>query len=126
MDSIAHPEYLLFKDRLKTFTAWPPQLSQRKENLSHAGLFYSNVSDRVTCFACGVMLYGWKPRDDPLIEHYNHARHCVYLQMIGGVRLFVLPHGSSVPSGVRDKTYSSSTFAKPRADTVDKDQPDVQ
>lgn len=93
ISKVAHPDYAMFKQRLESFTLWPPQLSQKKTDLAHAGLFYSNVSDRVTCFACGVMLYGWKPQDDPWIEHYHHTKRCVYLNMVGGVRLLVHDHG---------------------------------
>lgn len=100
MDNLAHPEYLLFKHRLKSFTSWPPQLSQNKTDLAQAGLFYNNVSDRVVCFACGVMLYEWKPHDDPWIEHCKHARHCVYLNMVGGARLFLPQHDGSNTRGV--------------------------
>ena len=92
LGNLAHPEYLLFKQRLKSFTSWPPQLRQDKTVLAQAGLFYSNVSDRVVCFACGVKLYGWKSHDDPWIEHYNYARHCVYLNMVGSDRLSAHQH----------------------------------
>ena len=74
---------------MKTFTAWPPKLAQCKHDLASAGLFYSNVCDKVTCFACGVMLYGWKTKDNPWIEHYTHSKDCVYLKTVGGVRLVV-------------------------------------
>ena len=92
LGNLAHPEYLLFKQRLKSFTSWPPQLSQDKTVLAQAGLFYSNVSDRVVCFACGVNLYGWKSHDEPWIEHYKYARHCLYLNMVGNDRLSADKH----------------------------------
>ena len=72
MQQIAHPEYVLFKDRLATYSLWPPQLTQTDYKLAQAGLFYSNVSDRVTCFACRILLWGWKEDDDPWLEHYKH------------------------------------------------------
>lgn len=96
MDNLAHPEYMMFKQRLKSFTSWPPQLNQKKTDLAHAGLFYSNVSDRVVCFACGVMLYGWNPQDNPWLEHCKYAAgHCAYLNMVGDFGLFVPMHGDS-------------------------------
>lgn len=87
-NKLVYPDYLLFKRRLQSFTAWPPQISQQKTDLANAGFFYSNVSDKVTCFACGVVLCGWRPWDDPWIEHDRHTRSCLYLKMVGGVRLF--------------------------------------
>ena len=87
LQKLAYPEYISFKDRLASYSLWPPQLSQSDYSLAHAGLFYSNVSDRVTCFACGVMLWGWKADDDPWLQHYKHGRNCFYMKMVGGVRL---------------------------------------
>ena len=98
LGNLAHPEYLMFKQRLESFTSWPPQLSQDKTVLAQAGLFYSNVSDRVVCFACGVKLYGWKSDDDPWMEHHKHASHCVYLNMVGSDRILERQHdGSNTP-----------------------------
>lgn len=87
LNFLAYPDYLSFKQRVNSFTWWPHQLAQKNINLAHAGFFYSNMGDKVTCFACGVKLYGWNIRDDPWIEHYKYARHCVYLEMVGGVRI---------------------------------------
>ena len=95
LNILAYPDYLLFKHRVVSFKSWPPQLSQKNTDLANAGFFYSNVSDRVTCFACGVRLYGWKIRDDPWIEHYKNAKHCLYLNMVGGVRIVEPKHGGT-------------------------------
>lgn len=78
-----HPQYIWFENRLCTFTMWPPQLAQNKRTMARCGLFYSNVSDRVTCFSCGVTLFGWKLEDDPWIEHQRLSKDCLYLQMVG-------------------------------------------
>lgn len=130
-NKLVYLEYLLFKRRLDSFTSWPPQISQQKTDLAHAGLFYSNVSDKVTCFSCGVVLYGWRPWHDPWIEHDRHTRYCLYLKMVGGVRLFTngvsgLPTSHvpqecqpSTPSTLEHRGLGSSNITK------GKDEPDV-
>ena len=80
--NLAHPHYLMYKSRLKTFATWPPQLAQTKWELARAGFLYRNESDKVTCFACGVSLYGWKTEDDPWREHNKHSGNCPYLNIV--------------------------------------------
>ena len=77
------PQYIRYEDRLASFAAWPPQISQNKTTLARCGLFYSNVSDHVNCFSCGVTLYGWKPEDNPWREHKRLSKNCIYLSMVG-------------------------------------------
>lgn len=132
VNKLAYPDYLLFKRRLHSFTSWPIQISQQKADLAHAGLFYSNVSDRVTCFACGVVLYGWKPWDDPWIEHNKHTRYCLYLKMVGGVRLFTSPRGrfnALATSSEGRQHVSSPSIHQLGLETFDttkgEDEPDV-
>ena len=120
---------MMFKHRLNSYSSWPPQIAQTKQDLAHAGLFYSNVSDRVTCFACGVMLYGWKIRDDPWIEHYNHVRDCFYLNMVGGVRLVVhdRPIAGTNPDKREDREWRSPPSPRHESRTHERtgiDEPD--
>ena len=120
MQQIAHPEYVLFKDRLATYSLWPPQLTQTDYKLAQAGLFYSNVSDRVTCFACGILLWGWKEDDDPLLEHYKHRKDCFYMKMVGGVRLEAeqkLPATSTKPY---EMWKNATPWTKNKKDEPDK------
>lgn len=85
---LAHPSYVYFRKRLDSFASWPPQMRPKPCDLAHAGYFYTNLSDKVCCFACGLMMHDWNRDDDPWLEHHRHTRHCVYLKMVGGVRLW--------------------------------------
>ena len=92
---VLYPGYACFKTRLDTFASWSALLRPEGWDLAHAGFVYTNFGDKVTCFACGIVLCGWKREDDPWLEHHRHARDCVYLNMVGGVRLWNKPRESS-------------------------------
>lgn len=77
-------------------------------DLAHAGFFYTNTSDKVCCFACGVVIYDWKRDDDPWLEHHQHSRHCVYLKMVGGVRLWFTTRPESRHSPRENRIASTS------------------
>ena len=123
LHNLAHPEYSFFKDRLASYSLWPPQLSQSDYSLAHAGLFYSNVSDRVTCFACGIMLWGWKSNDDPWLEHFIHGKNCFYMKMVGGVRLKGLSGTPAMSSKPYD-LWECAALQGPWAKNEMKDEPD--
>ena len=112
-----HPQYLWYKDRLATFTMWPPQLMQNKRTLARCGLFYGNVSDHVTCFSCGLTLYGWKPTDNPWIEHYRLSKDCSYLKLVG-MESFDLPNTSAPQRKATVADNMSSSGWQPMASQI--------
>lgn len=64
--------------RLQTFQTWPLAFLSPVE-LAKAGFYYLGSADRVACFACGVKLSNWEPRDDALLEHLRHFPNCPFL-----------------------------------------------
>ena len=80
----AHPRHVYFKERLESFSSWPPQINPKSE-IAHAGLFYTNTVDKVICFACGLLICSWKQDDDPWLDHYQHTSDCQYLNIVGAL-----------------------------------------
>ena len=78
-----HPDMMYFKDRLQTFKRWPKQIIPNKYNLARAGLYYTGETDKVICFACGIVLSQWERTDEAWSEHTRWSPKCTYLQMIG-------------------------------------------
>lgn len=119
-NNLAHPRYLSYNDRLETFTRWPPQLVQTKWLLAHAGFFYSNENDKVTCFACGVNIYGWKTQDEPWREHHKYSSHCRYLNVVG-----IINYNESQRECVSSFPISDNSGAQCVENNVTMDEPDV-
>lgn len=71
-----------FSDRMKTYSLWPKQISQRPHQLCQAGFFYTGEGDKVRCFWCGIGLNNWNFTDTILSEHKRHAPYCRYVEMI--------------------------------------------
>ena len=67
--------------RLETFKDWPKYLRPKPVLLARAGLCYSGMSDRVSCFECKVVLHNWRAWEDPLEEHYKASPNCEYLKI---------------------------------------------
>lgn len=63
------PEYGIELARLRSFDEWPRSMKQKPEQLSDAGFFYTEKSDRVICFSCGGGLRDWDEKDDPWEQH---------------------------------------------------------
>jgi baculoviral IAP repeat-containing protein 7/8 len=80
-DEVAHPEYRLPSQRIKTFVTWPVALRQKPEDLVRAGFYYSGQSDYTICFSCGVLVGNWEPTDNPWVEHEKLLlKPCNYLK----------------------------------------------
>ena len=77
-----YPEYQSMTQRLKSFDRyWPRQLSQTPYQLAWAGFFYTQTSDKVKCYCCGVTLHQWESTDVPWEEHLiHHTRPCEFLR----------------------------------------------
>jgi baculoviral IAP repeat-containing protein 7/8 len=81
-DEVAHPEYRLHSQRMKTFVTWPVALKQKPEDLVNAGFYYSGQSDYTICFSCGVLVGNWEPTDNPWVEHEKLLlKSCSFLQL---------------------------------------------
>ena len=62
--------------RKKTFlNARLPFKSPTVDSLVNAGFYYQN-QDAVQCWACGIVLDGWEPDDDPLEQHQKFSPDC--------------------------------------------------
>lgn len=77
--SFLHSAMSAEKARLHTFQTWPLTFLSPAE-LAKAGFYYVGPGDRVACFACGVKLSNWEPKDDALSEHLRHFPSCPFLE----------------------------------------------
>lgn len=67
--------------RLASFSRRPASESTiPADALAKAGFFYTGALDRVRCFACGVMLAGWKLDEQPWSEHRSHSSGCWFVK----------------------------------------------
>ena len=102
-----------------------------KIELAHAGLFHTNTSDKVICFARALLFCSLKQDDEPWLEHYQHASDCQYLKIVGGVRLWPKPQKisrSPESDNNSQEKWNASTSTKvllPRVNTVGNDEPDM-
>ncbi|AJD20163.1 IAP_b [Tipula oleracea nudivirus] len=79
VDIMLNISFNKYTDRLRTFSTWPA-ITQTKEDLSRCGFYYTNVSDQVCCFSCGVNIYGWQPNDNPWEQHVFLSKNCNFLK----------------------------------------------
>lgn len=78
--SIRHQDYKTVEARLRTFSNWPLNDKQSKEDLVMCGFFYTGQQDIVRCFSCDIGLAEWDETDNPWSEHARHSPHCKYLK----------------------------------------------
>ena len=83
----AVPKMLYYRDRVVSFQNWPIQLYQNKHTMASAGVYYTNNSDIVKCFACGLRLGQWLRSDDVWKQHRKWSPDCYYINMVGSARL---------------------------------------
>ena len=78
-----YPQYQVYENRLNTFIdrSWPISLFQNEVTLAEAGFFYSGNGDIVICAFCGIHLYRWLPKDDPLTEHKKFNNICKFVSL---------------------------------------------
>ena len=89
--TIKYPSFWKLEERLNTFKNWPRYLYPRPEGLAKAGFFYTQISDKVTCFWCGKTLSQWAPYDDPVTEHGTWSSECPLLKMCYGPEEIIQP-----------------------------------
>ncbi|CAD6201365.1 GSCOCT00000168001.2-RA-CDS [Cotesia congregata] len=80
----AHPEFVSYDARLKSFELWPKFMPQTKEQLADAGFYYTGTGDQTICFHCGGGLNDWEPKDDPWFQHAKWFKKCYYVRMVKG------------------------------------------
>ncbi|XP_071105254.1 death-associated inhibitor of apoptosis 2-like [Haliotis cracherodii] len=80
------PFHQSFESRVTSFEAWPIQMAQTAEDMAHAGFVYTQSTDSVFCFHCGVRVRRWATHDDPWLEHLKRSPHCPYLKLTGVVK----------------------------------------
>lgn len=81
-----YPEYRNFTERYQTFAEWPRFLKgPSTRDLARSGFIYTKISDKVTCFCCGLTFKNWEPRDDAFDEHIRWSKQCYYARMVASV-----------------------------------------
>ncbi|XP_053392203.1 baculoviral IAP repeat-containing protein 8-like isoform X2 [Mercenaria mercenaria] len=82
-----HPGYTDYSERLGSYARWS-RPNPSPVCLSEAGFFFTNQSDLVRCFQCGIGLKDFSGGDDPLLEHVRYSGNCLYLlEHLGTARL---------------------------------------
>jgi hypothetical protein len=65
-----HYRYDTIEKRLETFKNWPIQIiNPTSYEFAFAGFYYTQYSDCVACYCCGLRLGKWEHDDDPINEH---------------------------------------------------------
>ncbi|AAS82632.1 ORF106 [Agrotis segetum granulovirus] len=72
----AHHSYNLLEHRSLSFKNYPKCLKHLVYRMCLAGLYYTNVGDCVSCYACGVIIKDWAPDDDPSKRHQASNSLC--------------------------------------------------
>lgn len=78
------PEFAIETIRLRTFEEWPLMMKQTPKEMSDAGFFYTQISDRVICFSCGGGIWKWDKHDDPWEQHAAWNSNCKYVLLVKG------------------------------------------
>lgn len=89
-----YPHFKHLSARLRSYDTWPVGIAQKREILADAGFIYFGISDTLMCYHCGVSLSGWKPNDDPWIEHSKKSPQCQHVIMMKGLEFI----NSNVPA----------------------------
>ena len=76
--------HITVESRIKTFTKWPENMTQKPIELSEAGFFYHGVSDHTTCYHCGGGIRNWENEDDPWEEHARWYPDCLHISLFKG------------------------------------------
>ena len=68
--------------RRRSYSKWPHSGRLSGANLADAGFFYIGGHDVVKCFCCNGVTCGWKPSEDPIIEHLRRFPQCKFAQSL--------------------------------------------
>ena len=68
--------------RLESFStdSWPSNAPVTVQDLAKAGFYYLGNGDRVRCYYCSGVLYGWADGDTAIGEHRKHFPQCEFVQ----------------------------------------------
>jgi len=98
-----HSSFVTEQARLKSFSFWPPSLTQKPQELAEAGFFYTGRSDQVKCFYCDGGLESWEPADSPWGEHVKWFGDCAFVKMKreneNNLKEKIIENGDSTPMG---------------------------
>ncbi|CAI9717316.1 baculoviral IAP repeat-containing protein 7-A [Octopus vulgaris] len=94
-DSPVHPHFTSLSERLKTFSSWPKNKSQKPESLADAGFFHNGKSDTVICFSCGRTLCDWDEDEEPWHKHAQYSPKCTFVQQMKGSKYITEASGKS-------------------------------
>nr|BDV49824.1 MAG: baculoviral IAP repeat-containing protein [Penaeus semisulcatus pemonivirus] len=83
-----YERYATYKERLESFSNWPLNINQKKNDLADAGYYYYGIRDHVRCFHCGGGLREWEADDNPWIEHARWYPFCNFVILTKG-ELFI-------------------------------------
>ncbi|XP_060588564.1 baculoviral IAP repeat-containing protein 3-like [Ruditapes philippinarum] len=81
--SAKYPSYDNYAERLVSYARWTHRRPE-PTTLSEAGFFFTNDSDLVRCFQCGIGLKDFSEDDDPMLEHVRHSKNCPFLPELLG------------------------------------------
>ncbi|XP_060592564.1 baculoviral IAP repeat-containing protein 7-like [Ruditapes philippinarum] len=73
-----YPEYVNKHERIRSYARWTHRKPDPNQ-LSEAGFFFTDQSDLVRCFQCGIGLKDFSEDDNPLNEHVRHSSRCPFL-----------------------------------------------
>lgn len=71
-----------FTERLATYSCWPSQIPQHREDMALAGLYYTGCGDRVRCAFCEVEIAGWTKDVEPFSRHKHDNPRCSFMEEI--------------------------------------------
>lgn len=78
------PMFITLDSRLKSYENWPISLSQKPQDLSKAGFYYTGLGDEVKCYHCNGTINMWEKGKDPLKEHIKRFPDCHYINLLKG------------------------------------------
>lgn len=109
------PEYAIEMARMRSFEEWPKTMRQKPEQLSDAGFFYTQKSDRVICFSCGGGLREWDEDDDPWEQHALWYEKCDYLRLMKGSEYIaaIKVKFSTIDNNEKSNSVESSPSSSP-------------
>lgn len=67
-------DYHKLENRLESFSDWNGVLEPFE--LAIAGFYFTGVQDVCVCFYCGIEIFEWSPKDEPLSEHLKFSPSC--------------------------------------------------
>lgn len=71
-----------FAERLTTYSCWPSQIPQHREDMALAGFYYTGCGDRVRCAFCSLELTGWTKDVEPFSRHKDENPRCSFIEEI--------------------------------------------